>query len=101
MNKIDSLGIYINGEYAGVDNENAFDLIETAVAEGVKANAGQKNAMSIALGVFGWKDILPGVVPRTKTSSKPFVIQLINTFSSNDRGTIIEIPINYEQTFES
>ena len=50
MNKIDSLGIYIDGNYAGVDNENAFDLIETAVAEGVKANAGQKNAMSIALG---------------------------------------------------
>ena len=42
MNKIDSLGIYIGGVYAGVDNEKALDLIETAVAEGVKANAGQK-----------------------------------------------------------
>jgi len=50
MNKIDSLGIYIKGDYAGVDNEKAFDLIEMAVAEGVKANAGQKNVMSITLG---------------------------------------------------
>lgn len=50
MNKIDGLGIYIKGDYAGVDNEAACDIIEMAVAEGVKANANRKNTMSIALG---------------------------------------------------
>lgn len=60
MNTIDSLGIYIKGDYAGVDNESACDIIERAVAEGVKSNAGQKNAMSIALGAIWLEGFMAG-----------------------------------------
>ena len=48
MNKIDSLGIYIKGDFAGVDNESAMDIIEMAINKGVEINAGRKEVMSIA-----------------------------------------------------
>lgn len=48
MNKIDALGIYIKGDFAGVDNEAALEIIEMAVNKGVEINAGRKEAMSLA-----------------------------------------------------
>lgn len=48
MNKIDALGIYIKGDFAGVDNESTLEIIEMAVNKGVEINAGRKEAMSIA-----------------------------------------------------
>lgn len=45
------LAIYIDGEFAGVDNEAAFALIEKAVAHGVKL-LGKQEAMAIQMGAI-------------------------------------------------
>lgn len=60
INKIDALGVYIHGEYAGVSNEEAVDLIEMAINEGIKMNNGQKNIMSIALGKIWLEGYMAG-----------------------------------------
>jgi hypothetical protein len=44
-----NIGIYIDGEFKGVDNERACDLIERAVEYGVKTNGGKKEAFSLML----------------------------------------------------
>ena len=48
------LAIYIDGEFAGVDNEAAFALVEKAVAHGVKI-WGRQESMAIQMGAI-WLD---------------------------------------------
>lgn len=55
MNRIDSLGIYVNGEFVGVNNEFSMELIETAINKGVEINAGRKEAIAIVFGSI-WLD---------------------------------------------
>ena len=50
-----NIGIYIDGEFKGVDNERACDLINRAVEYGVNANGGKKQAFSLTLASL-WLD---------------------------------------------
>ena len=52
----ESIAVYADGKFAGVDNERACDLIEQAVNFGVKA-WGRKEVMAIQIGAYwleGW-----------------------------------------------
>ena len=46
-----NIGIYQNGEFAGVDNEAACDLVERAVQYGVK-QWGKSDVMAIQIGAY-------------------------------------------------
>lgn len=46
-----NIGVYKNGEFAGVDNEDSFELVERAVQYGVK-QWGKPDAMAIQIGAY-------------------------------------------------
>lgn len=54
-----NIGIYQNGEFAGVDNEAACDLVERAVQYGVKQR-GVSDALAIQIGSYWLEGYLFG-----------------------------------------